>query len=336
MLCEFTNKHTNVIKGCAVILLLFHHLFYKIEYFDACITFFQHEVIIYNIIARLSKVCVAIFLLLSGYGLTKSADRVNGTVNLRFSFSHIIKIMSMFWFIYLLFVPLGFFLGRTPIEVYGTGIRGLLKFFTDFFGVAELLGTPTFNPTWWYMGEILRLYILFPVFYYGVKKNTPIMLIIVSALLIFGDFRWFVPFIIGMIIAEKNLFSKYMETPLKVKLPIVLIGLLIIPIRLKYPLMDTLFGLWIIACVLCFINTENIFGKFLEFAGKHSGNIFMFHTFIYFYYFKNFIYGFYHPILIFAALFVICLAVSVLIEKIKKLIWYYKFEKKLQSLLIKT
>ena len=61
-----------------------------------------------------------------------------------------------------------------------------------------------------------------------------------------------------------------------------------------------------------------IINRTLEFIGKHSLNIFLFHTFIYAYYFESFIYSSRNPIFIFLLLLGICLVLSFLIEKIKK------------------
>ena len=88
---KFTNEHTNMIKGIALIFLLFHHLFYKAENMNFCITLFPQEITVK--LAVISKMCVTIFLILSGYGLMKSAEKSQRTVGIEFSLTHIIKIM---------------------------------------------------------------------------------------------------------------------------------------------------------------------------------------------------------------------------------------------------
>lgn len=318
---KFTTKYTNIIKGCAVMLLLFHHLFYKMEFFDGCFTFCQSELIFYNMIARLSKVCVAIFLILSGYGLTVSANKATEIITWRFSQRHIVKLMINFWVIYLLFVPLGFVLGRNPVEIYGAGVTGIGKFFMDFFGIAYLTNGPTFNATWWFMGEILRLYILFPLMYYGVKNNLQLLFFVGFVMCFFYNLFWFLPFICGMIISEKDCFNWYLNLNIKKKGIVVLVLFLPVPFRLFYGVkIDAVFALWIITVVLLFIKPEKIFGKIFEVLGKHSGNIFMLHTFIYYYYFKDFIYSFRHPIIIFLILLLVCLGISWMIEQVKHIL----------------
>lgn len=71
---SFDRKQTNISKGVAVLLLLWHHLFFnsetKYDQFTSLFSF--HGVPIECLLADFCKVCVAIFLFLSGYGLYKS------------------------------------------------------------------------------------------------------------------------------------------------------------------------------------------------------------------------------------------------------------------------
>ena len=60
--------------------------------------------------------------------------------------------------------------------------------------------------------------------------------------------------------------------------------------------------------------------KTLEFLGKHSMNIFLFHTFIFSHWLKVFIYSPKNPLLIFLLLLALCLIISVAIEWLKKII----------------
>ena len=55
----------------------------------------------------------------------------------------------------------------------------------------------------------------------------------------------------------------------------------------------------------------------LSFLGKHSGNIFMTHTFIFYYYMQDFIYGQHHFLLIMLVLLLMSLALSIILEAVK-------------------
>jgi len=63
--------------------------------------------------------------------------------------------------------------------------------------------------------------------------------------------------------------------------------------------------------------TNSKFRASLQFLGKHSMNIFLFHSFIFEYYMKDIIYYTGNPLIIFAELLAICLVISMLIEKLK-------------------
>lgn len=79
-----------------------------------------------------------------------------------------------------------------------------------------------------------------------------------------------------------------------------------------------------VAIYLVYINIE--WGKrcnqVLAFLGKHSFNIFLFHTFIYAYYWQELIFWSRNPILIFLTLLTVCIVISVFIEKLKKRIYF--------------
>lgn len=65
-------------------------------------------------------------------------------------------------------------------------------------------------------------------------------------------------------------------------------------------------------------------GNVLEFLGRHSMNIFLFHTMIYCYYFPQYIFNLKYPILILAATVAAACAVSVIVERMKRWMKYYQ------------
>ena len=70
---ELSLNDTMLLKGVALLLLLAHHLFYQgIGYNDVHL-YGNHYLV--KEIGIISKLCVAIFVFLSGYGLTVNADK---------------------------------------------------------------------------------------------------------------------------------------------------------------------------------------------------------------------------------------------------------------------
>lgn len=162
----FTKDFTQYIKGIAVLLLLAHHLFWRqvelpLQYSTANLN---------DYITPLTKVCVTIFTVLSGFGMAKSWNRYNKKTgnngSFRFVSSHIKKLIFNYWWIYVPAFVLSFLfhINGTPLDIYGRNMKGLIFFFLDFIGMRVCVYSPTLNNTWWYMELILVCYFLFPVF----------------------------------------------------------------------------------------------------------------------------------------------------------------------------
>lgn len=74
-----TYKQTKMLKGIAVLMLMYHHLFMREE--RAAMCFFLtgemgRKCIVYSAIP--GKICVSIFLILSGYGISESCMHKSG------------------------------------------------------------------------------------------------------------------------------------------------------------------------------------------------------------------------------------------------------------------
>ena len=62
----------------------------------------------------------------------------------------------------------------------------------------------------------------------------------------------------------------------------------------------------------------------LEALGKQSGLIFLFHTFIFSYYFKDLLYSLKYPVLIFAVLMAVCYVIALVLERLMDITKYNK------------
>lgn len=70
----------------------------------------------------------------------------------------------------------------------------------------------------------------------------------------------------------------------------------------------------------------------LRYLGKHSMNMYLVHTFIFAYFFKEFIYGFKYPVLIFLALLATSLLTSIVVEQLKRITRYNNLITKLSNI----
>lgn len=339
----FSKSHTLVVKGIAIMLLLFHHLFYSPVRSEGMIVFlYNGDGIPYiQTVAIAARVCVMIFLMLSGIGMYKKMLSLNGGIKEYYKscMKSLLKLMLNFWCIFIIFVPIALYLGLG--QLYGDHI--VRNIILDFLGLARLFGTNTINGAWWYLSVVIVTYFLAPLFFECLKRQY---LITVSSaiLMILGNGRlynfetsvmlilYYVGFfVIGMCLAKDSIIDNIMEKVQKIRnIPLVISGLIfmlggyILKTNLN-GIGDVYFGIIIIIFAAA-MGTKFVFlEKTLSFLGKHSGNMYFLHSFLYYQAFlHDFIYGFKYPVLIFLTLLILSLGCSIIIEEAKKKIGFYK------------
>lgn len=344
----FTKTHTQITKGIAILLMLWHHLFYDSpEYYEKFISLKKIRGIpLESLIASGCKVCVAVFLFLSGYGLYRSyvkapVSSLKG--KLKFAFNHLCAVLTDYWFIFIIFVPAGFLFDRNPLLIYRHSFR---YFLDDFFGMSFFWygwGAPTMNDTWWFMSIILIYYLICPFLISLLKKYPEVTLVLAALVSLFSPGfhdlnRWLFPFVLGIWFARRDIFEKAAKAQKRL-LPAAVCCLLIIiagAVRLSFAretFVYTFDGFYAALIALfdfiCFSGNDPA-GKFLSVMGNYSGMIFMFHTFIFEYYFPDFIYSPKYAPLIFLLLTVICLLTAFCLDTFKKLIRFSRFQNRLK------
>ena len=150
-----SKTQTTELKGISVLLLLVHHYFYDFKGTDG---------ILMDYIVDYSKICVTLFVFLSGYGLYKSYKNSNCKY-FQFTASRIKKVMVRYQMVFILFALIGTVSGlRTLEQAYGTS-NVFLKMFVEFAGLRNYflhaLGDFAYNVTWWFIPMLLLLYVLF-------------------------------------------------------------------------------------------------------------------------------------------------------------------------------
>lgn len=173
-----TLRDTNILKGIALILLLIHHLFYLDNGLYDDITIAGRGIV--QTFGLWSKICVAIFVFLSGYGLTVQTEKASGVGNLaQFYWRRFTKLLFNYWFIWLIFVPIGVYVfNYTFYEAYGNYAG--IKFLLDATGLINAFGLYGYNVTWWFYSCIILLYLLFPFLYRLLKKDTLLSVLVVA------------------------------------------------------------------------------------------------------------------------------------------------------------
>lgn len=334
-----SRRDITVLKGFAIIAMLFFHIY----------GYPPNEVDPYTIpewihvIGNLGKVCVAIFVFCSGYGLAVSY-KGNGQTgsfgvrlkyNLRFLARRLAKFYANYWFVFLIFVPITIFcFGKTA---------SFNRLFVDWWGIG---GFKSFNITWWFNALIISLYALFPLFYAGCRKCLPIMLAICLAgyflyeyvqLIILSDIlSYSFPFVLGILWAQRpGWLSKFGYSLLspgwRVVVSLLFFGVFVaLRPRAFVPWFSgvKVDGFISVSLAVVLVSMRSLsLGRLwdvLAFFGRHSANIYLIHTF-----FNDmwrpvakWIHGAFHGCWNFVVLFAICLLVSIVIEWVKKVTRY--------------
>lgn len=342
---SLTSYDSLMLKGIAICAMLWHHLFITAEYGN--VVFF---------IGDLGKVCVSIFLFVSAYGLFVqynkldiSSTSVGVKAGFRFLIKRLVKFYFNYWAVFLVFVPIGVFVfGRTLELSYGYSVNVYKRLIYDILGIQ---GFSSYNITWWFNKLIIVLYLLYPLLFFLMKRLSWLTLLVSLVALRYGNHVswlnvnigltvWLFPFTLGMFWAKKsknfNLLisnlNKYIFLLLSFFL---LVGLIWVRMHNIIPhwsgiRIDGFLTLSIVLCLIACIRTTKYLKVILAYLGKHSINIYMVHTFIFYYWFKEFIYSFQHSVIIFFLLLLSCLAISIMLEFIKERCGIYR----LQNLII--
>lgn len=331
----FNIEYTLLIKGIAILMLLLHHLFYENIRITLGPVNLHTEVVI------LTKVCVVIFTILSGYGMTKSYEK-NKKSSFEFVAEHISKVIINYWWVYIPVFFLSFFMHRlgSPFQIYGLGMMGIKNFIIDFVGLRAVFYTPTLNGAWWYIEVIVIFYFLFPLLYRGTKKY-PVLTITLSTIpiVLLDVFNYFpkqlisidreiyylLPFLLGIFVADKKILDKLVNCCNNYHRSIMICASIILIIcsqcllRKFMMIGNVLYAFSIILFGIAIESINKHLSNGLEMLGKHSMNIFLVHSFYhgYFTVFRKLITRIPTVLLKYLTILSLSLGTSVIIEKCK-------------------
>lgn len=359
---KFTKEHTMQMKGIAIIILLFHHCFLNAQrwatvpyeklattkgwgYYPISFAPFSSHTIQY--LASFSKICVAMFVFMTGYGMWVSYEsQKKKTTMSNYIKKRMVTLMTGFLIIFVVTEILAIPTGRF-IEVYGHDFRSVVYMIIDALGLAKLLGTPLFCLTWWYMSLAIVLIMIFPFVHSIMEKYQ--WVVVVASIIVpracgFGQstdlFRYLLAYTLGMYFAQHDLLArikeKFMEQNVAGKLLSLIVSLIGLAIIIKcrqnawigwkyLDFWDGFAAMYMIVISYIYILNGKWIVKGLGFLGKHSMNIFLIHSFYRDVFFHEFTYSFYYAWLDYIVLMAISLVTSIVLEWFKKLIRYEKF-----------
>lgn len=337
---EFTRTDSSVVKGVAILCLLFYHLFEHAERVTTMqVDYRPFSLESFLLFSSFGNICVAIFVFLSSYGIAKgicekerNGQQITFVQLFQMACGRYIKLTINFLAMFIS-VNLLWFYKFDYAGLYGRGWQGGLYVLLDATGLSGLFKTFTINQTWWYMELAIVIIFVVPLLYLVVKKlgyyALPLAVLLpVVVDLTFDIKRYYFVMLFGVAAVVLGWFEKSfsMKCPLAIQAVVgvvLLVGSVffrqnyVVYTEFAY-LVDAPIALlvsWFSARMLASLP---VIGKVLGFFGKHSMNIYFVHTFFYMAIYQKFIYSFKYAGLIFLVLLGVCLVYSVILEGVKK------------------
>ena len=354
----FSKVDTSCVKGLAVIMMLWHHLFTFPEKLNDGITFqniyiFKNGQTLEYILGDFGKLCVAIFIMISGYGVYKSfrVTNENYTENI---VRRVKNIYIKFWEVFIIFVPIGLILHSEKITNYK------MDWIKNFFALET-----NFNGEWWFLTQYILIILMLPFLFGWLNRKkanmwTDIFYIITFNVVVYtvlfpfvGSNSYFsafstsyywnkmssaigmVPmFLMGAYMAKYNIVEKVLQM-LNNNVKIKLFGLITLwcvfelrgnwiqRCQWGWDQMDFIYAALFIVVCACLLEGIEVLKKGLNLIGKHSTGIWLTHSFFCYYYCSSIIYAPRNPILIFLFLLVVSVATDWL------MVWLYDHIKRI-------
>ena len=329
---ELSKTDTTAIKGFAICLLLWHHVF--------------QDTVDYGHLG-IALGAVDLFLFLSGFGLTKQYNQLEKPCfrnTVKFLAKRYLKFFLSYWFCFVVIVAVGNLFGYGFTDAYPHSRNTLKCVILDIFGQ---MGYSSYLRPWWFNKMILQLYLIFPLLYLIVRNKysavTGIVVILLLQLFansIPGNVFFVVEggtpaFFLGMIFAKHSIVPDFDSEKHRIVAAIVAAllysGLMILYLMGKMePYENVVVKAFMAASMVCFYSYAFRGNKVLEFIGKYSTILYLVHT-LFLVLIPGVVYAPKFPILVFLLFMALSLAAAILISYLQKLVRYDK----LQSYVIK-
>lgn len=332
---ELSRNDTKILKGIAILLMVMLHLFARKEVDGLYSTFPSvNGVPLLYYLALLGDACRPIYLFVSGYAFYIMINKEQCSVMAK-NLKRISKLLINYWVVLILFVSIGFLMGKT--DEFPSSVN---KFLLNFFGLSN-----SYNGAWWFLQIYIIFVLLSPFIIKLVKRYSSMVLLCASGVIYllsyiqrfkgivdFGDHEIILgimktsvlfgtsqfSFVVGAIFAKEMIYSKIYNRcyNIKFKNTLCLTGILMLIIFhavIQSAIIAPLNGIAFV-CLFSLMNKSDLILKPLNFISNHSTNIWLTHMFFYMTIFTEITFAPNYPILIFLWLITLCLISSYIIK----------------------
>ena len=327
-----TKSDTRQLKGLAILMMLWLHLFSDEETVSQCsylLSYVNGLPLAYSL-SRLASCCVPIYIFLGGYGLAATFRTTPG--NLLHGGRRALALMANFWLVFLIFIPLGCWVNPA---VYPGDLWTLLLNATAV--------SYSYNGAWWFLLPYVLLTLTAQQLISRCEtsaKGRDVALLVVLAVVNIGVYllkgalpltdTWPLPgvltllnyvsmlllFTMGILAVKYQWIERWRDKLLLFpawKVAVALVVLCLLKMLLgASSLLNVPFVVLLIPMLLA-LRWPQWIHRTLEFLGLHSTNMWLTHYFFY-YMFGNLIYGLRYPIVIFVVLTAVSLGCSLVLR----------------------
>ena len=336
----FSKCDTKVLKGIAVTLMIIHHLYAFPERFPHTISYISMYSLggtsIEYFVGCFGKICVAIFMFLSGYGTYLSFHSSNKDITVNIA-NKLKKLYFSYWKVFLIFIPIGMML---KVEIIS---KDLLSIFYNFTAIRI-----SYNGEWWFLTPYIVTMLLFPLFNKWIDRKSAQLFIDCFEIITLGAFiQYIIPvilqfslfehfrhslywsiiypvltllpqFLMGCIVAKYNLFKTYKELFSKEVVGFCTsLFLMILVFYLRHKLggsFDYIYAPIFIIASISVIKKLLLLYHIFEKIGEESTTIWLTHSFYCYHFCPEFIFLPKHSLFIVLWLLLICYVTAKLIN----------------------
>lgn len=284
-----SKEQSMMLKGVFILVMIYYHSVSSST--DTIASPF-----IKTLFSNIGNVCVTIFAFISIYGLTKKVCQGNSLKN--YYRKRFLSLYKSYWPVWIIVFSVTIFF-RKIYQYFGVGWQAFGKGIVNFFGLTHLIygddNVYTLNQTWWYMSLALLIVAVTP---FVAKMNrimnyVGLVISVIVAVIFKNVYFQYLPLIFIGVLTAKN--DKNINKTLSTKKTVIITAVSVfeivcwacIRVLLKTPygaLLNVLVTVPLINVFnLFFIVSPKPIKRVLCFLGKHSGNMFYTHSFIYYY-----------------------------------------------------